>query len=175
MVTLLQPSNVDTPEQPPPPPHKSARARMHAHPPCDTEPSVSRAGGCSAPALMEGLTSAMLSYFHPPRNFQATRAKKKKKVGEKLRERGAWDSLQTSNSFHLASQFTESRDHLPCNEKVGWEREWSLLRKQPSALTAAFSNCQFEPVKMHSLWVITISCLHASTATGGGRPLIFRG
>lgn len=32
-------------------------------------------------------------------------------------------SLQTFNSFHLASQFAESRDHLLCNEKVGLERE----------------------------------------------------
>lgn len=90
--------------------------------------------------------------FPPSPNFQATG--EKKKVEEKLRDQRAWDSLQTFNSFHLASQFTESRDHLLCNEKVGWEREWSLLRKQPSAFTAAFSNCQFETVKMHSFWVI---------------------
>lgn len=76
--------------------------------------------------------------FPPSPNFQATRGKR---VWEKWREQQhgiLLFTLQTFNSFHLASQFTGSRDHLLYNEKVGWRREWSLLREQPSALTRAF-------------------------------------
>lgn len=88
------------------------------------ESSVTRAGGSSAPALIEGLTSAMLSYFHPPQIFRQPGKK-----GREIEKLEAWDLssfLHTLNSFHLSSQFAESRDHLLCNEKVGWEREWSL-------------------------------------------------
>lgn len=127
--------------------HPDYCRHTHAHTlsltPTYTEPSVTRASGCCAPALMEGLTSAMLSYFHPPQIF---RHPEEKGVEGKWRDRQheIWlFSLQTSNSLHLASQFTGSRDHLLCNEKVAWRREWSLLRERPSALTTAFRwNCQ---------------------------------
>lgn len=129
------------------------------------------------PALMEVLTSAMLSYFHPPQIFrQPQEIRQEEKMSDQEHETQL--SLQTFNSFHLASQFAESRDHLLCNEKVGLEREWSLLRKQPSALSVAFRNCQFGTVKMQAFWVITILSLHATSTysyatAGGGLGVIF--
>lgn len=56
--------------------------KTHSVTPRHPKPSVTRAGGCSAPALMEGLTSAILSYFHPPK---IVRQPGEKKPGEKLR------------------------------------------------------------------------------------------
>lgn len=56
----------------------NTRAHTHSH----TKPSVTRASGCSAPALMEGLTSAMPSYFHPPQIFRQPEEKGHEKNGK---------------------------------------------------------------------------------------------
>lgn len=141
--TVLLSSRMDTPELLLTLPHKHTHARTLSLTP-NTHRAISNQSQwllCSS--LNGGPDLRYAELFPPSPNFQATRGKKGMRKMERTRAWYPTFSLQTFNSFHLASQFTGSWDRLLCNEKVGWRREWSLLREQPSALTVALRwNCQ---------------------------------
>ncbi len=150
-----------------------ASSHTHAHTlsltPTHTEPSVTRASGCSAPALMEGLTSAMLSYFHPPQIF---RQQEEKRVREKW-----WDQEHEILLF-LCNPLIH---FILLPNLQGPGTTYSVMRKWvEEGSEACWENSlqhslqlSGETVKMQSFWVITIpSCDYSLTChcTVGGRP-----
>lgn len=108
--------------------------------------------------LMEGLTSAMLSYFHPPPKFQASRGKK---GSRKTETPGAWDSTfsrQTFNSFHLAlpilqgpgTTYSVMRKWVEGGSEACWENslEHSLQLSGETVQNAVFPS-HYHPSASH--------------------------
>lgn len=93
--------------------------------------SVTRACGCSAPVLIGGLTSAMVSYFHPPQILKETDEKEPEIKGAE-RASGCTFFQQNSNSFNPPTQLTGSWNRLVHNKKVGRMVKRDQLRKHTS-------------------------------------------